>query len=43
VTTGEQVGTYKHPGEVLCPAVSADGETIAAGGGDKTVSVWKSP
>jgi WD40 repeat protein len=30
-------------GEVLCLAVSADGKTIAAGGGDKTVSVWTAP
>lgn len=40
VATGEVVREYKHPGEVLCLAVSADGKTIAAGGGDKTVSVW---
>jgi hypothetical protein len=43
VATGENVREYKHPGEVLCLAVSADGKTIAAGGGDKTVTVWKSP
>jgi geranylgeranyl transferase type-2 subunit beta len=43
VATGEVVREYKHPGEVLCLAVSADGKTIAAGGGDKTVSVWKLP
>jgi geranylgeranyl transferase type-2 subunit beta len=43
IATGEIVREYKHPGEVLCLAVSADGKTIAAGGGDKTVSVWKSP
>ena len=40
ITTGEQVSQFKHPGEVLCLAVSADGKTLAAGGGDKTVSVW---
>jgi geranylgeranyl transferase type-2 subunit beta len=43
VAGGEIVREYKHPGEVLCLAVSNDGKTIAAGGGDKTVSVWKSP
>ncbi|HEX5103258.1 MAG TPA: hypothetical protein VFV87_05580, partial [Pirellulaceae bacterium] len=41
VATGEIVREYKHPGEALCLAISADGKTIAAGGGDKTVSVWK--
>jgi WD40 repeat protein len=40
IATGEQVSQFKHPGEVLCLAVSADGKTLAAGGGDKTVSVW---
>jgi geranylgeranyl transferase type-2 subunit beta len=40
VVTGKIVREYKHPGEVLCLAVSEDGKTIAAGGGDKTVSVW---
>lgn len=40
VASGEQVGQFKHPGEVLCLAVSADGKSLAAGGGDKTVSVW---
>jgi geranylgeranyl transferase type-2 subunit beta len=43
IATGEVVREYKHPGEVLCLAVSADGKTIAAGGGDKTVSVWTLP
>ena len=40
IATGETIREYKHPGEVLCLAVSADGKKIAAGGGDKTVSVW---
>jgi geranylgeranyl transferase type-2 subunit beta len=41
IASGEQVSELKHPGEVLCVAVSADGKTIAAGGGDQTVSVWR--
>lgn len=41
VATGKQSGTLKHPGEVLSLAVSQDGKFIAAGGGDKTISVWK--
>jgi WD40 repeat protein len=32
--------TLKHTGEVLCVAVSADGEGLAAGSWDKTVRVW---
>jgi len=40
VSSGEQVGQLKHPGEVLCLAVSANGKAIGAGGGDKSVSVW---
>jgi WD40 repeat protein len=30
-----------HTGEVTCIAVSPDGKTIAAGGGDSAVSVWR--
>ena len=40
IVTGGQVGAYKHPGEVLCLAVSRKGNAIAAGGGDKSLSVW---
>jgi len=41
IASGEQVSELKHPGEVLCLAVSADGQTLAAGGGDRSVSVWR--
>ncbi len=40
VATQKRTGTLKHPGEVLSLAVSGDGKHIAAGGGDKTISVW---
>jgi len=40
VATQKRTGTLKHPGEVLGLAVSQDGKFIAAGGGDKTISVW---
>jgi WD40 repeat protein len=41
VATRKKTGVLKHPGEVLGLAVSADGKFIAAGGGDKTISVWR--
>ncbi len=43
VASGNIVGEFKHPGEVLGLAVSADGRKIAAAGADKTVSVWPMP
>ncbi len=43
VATQKRTGALKHPGEVLSLAVSKDGKFIAAGGGDKTISVWKKP
>ncbi|MCE9528877.1 MAG: hypothetical protein K8R36_22760 [Planctomycetales bacterium] len=41
VATHKRTGTLKHPGEVLSLAVSPDGKFIAAGGTDKTISLWK--
>jgi hypothetical protein len=41
VATQKRTGVLKHPGEVLSLAVSKDGKSIAAGGGDKTISVWR--
>ncbi|MGI8981482.1 MAG: prenyltransferase/squalene oxidase repeat-containing protein [Pirellulaceae bacterium] len=41
VVSQKRVGSLKHPGEVLGLAVSSDGKFIAAGGGDKTISIWK--
>jgi len=41
VATHKRTDTLKHPGEVLGLAVSQDGKFIAAGGGDKTISIWK--
>ncbi len=38
--TGKSTRQLKHTGEVLSLAISRDGDTIAAGGGDRTVSVW---
>lgn len=43
VATQKRTGMLKHPGEVLSLAVSQDGRFIAAGGGDKTISVWRKP
>ena len=40
MATGKRVAEFKHPGEVLSLAASADGKYLAAGGADKTVSVW---
>ena len=40
VAAHKRTGTLKHPGEVLGLTVSQDGKFIAAGGGDKTISVW---
>ena len=41
VATQKRTGVLKHPGEVLSLAVSQDGKFIAAGGGDRTISIWK--
>ena len=41
IADGSVTRELKHPGEVLSLAVSRDGKTIAAGGGDRTVSVWR--
>ena len=41
MATGEQVGRYQHTGEVLCLAVSPSGRRLAAGGGDRTASIWQ--
>ena len=41
VNSGEQVARYQHTGEVLCLAASPDGQQLAAGGGDRAVSVWR--
>ena len=39
--TWTETASLKHPGEVLCLAVSSDGKKLAAGGGDGTVKVWE--
>lgn len=41
VANATRVAELKHPGEVLCLSVSCDGKSLAAGGADRTVSVWK--
>jgi WD40 repeat protein len=38
---GALIDERRHTGEVLSLAISPDGETIAAGGGDRTVSIWR--
>ncbi len=38
--TGKERADLKHTGEVLCVAVSPDGERLAAGSWDKTVRLW---
>jgi len=40
VATGKIINRLAHTGEVLSVAVSRDGKTIAAGGGDRAASVW---
>ena len=37
---GKKVGQLSHTGEVLSVAVARDTGTIAAGGADRTVSIW---
>jgi geranylgeranyl transferase type-2 subunit beta len=41
--TGESLARYQHTGEVLSLAVSPDGQQVAAGGGDRSISVWSVP
>ena len=41
LATGKQTAEHQHTGEVLSVTYSADGKFIAAGGGDKTVKLWK--
>src|SRR5437763_863662 len=38
--TGRERGMLKHSGEVLCLAVSPNGQSLAAGSWDKTIRVW---
>jgi uncharacterized protein YkuJ len=38
---GKEIERFQHTGEVLSIAFSRDGESIAAGAGDKLVRVWK--
>jgi WD40 repeat protein len=40
LASGKSVAQLKHTGEVLSLAISRDGATIAAGGGDRAASVW---
>ena len=40
VESGKTFEPLSHTGEVLSLAISRDGRTIAAGGGDRAVSVW---
>jgi len=40
VASGEQVGRMQLTGEILCLAISPDGQRLAAGASDRTVSVW---
>jgi WD40 repeat protein len=41
IATGEETAALKHTGEPLCVAVSADGQTAAIGGGDRSVSIHR--
>ncbi|MEX2141941.1 MAG: prenyltransferase/squalene oxidase repeat-containing protein [Pirellulales bacterium] len=43
IDSGKSVAQLKHTGEVLSLAISRDGATIAAGGGDHAASVWLNP
>jgi geranylgeranyl transferase type-2 subunit beta len=40
---GKKVKQLSHTGEVLSVAVSGDGRVIAAGGADRSVSIWRQP
>jgi geranylgeranyl transferase type-2 subunit beta len=40
VESGKALEPFAHTGEVLSLAISRDGRTIAAGGGDRAASVW---
>jgi WD40 repeat protein len=42
-SSGKSVAQLQHTGEVLSLAISRDGKTIAAGGGDRAASVWFNP
>jgi prenyltransferase beta subunit len=43
VATGKKTDELAHTGEVLSVAISRNGKTIAAGGGDNAASVWRGP
>jgi geranylgeranyl transferase type-2 subunit beta len=43
VDSGKTLKPLAHTGEVLSLAISRDGRTIAAGGGDRSASVWRQP
>ena len=40
ITRGKVIESLMHTGEVLSVAVSSDGKTIAAGGGDHAATIW---
>lgn len=40
ISDARPIAQFKHTGEVLSLALSPDGKTLAAGGGDKAVSIW---
>lgn len=41
VSTGRNVGSFQHTGEVMSLAVSPEGRRLAAGAGDRMIRAWK--